>query len=90
MSTPGQHFLLVTYILTLFTTPEGGSWGYHSVLSLQITHPAQESRVSRTTGVYFVLLLSNSGVGSFTSHKAQISDSAVDRDLRFFLLTRED
>ena len=30
------------------------------------------------------LLFSNSGVGSFTSHKNQISASAVRRDLRFF------
>ena len=36
------------------------------------------------------LLFSNSGVGSFTSHKNQISVSAVRRDLRFFLLIRED
>ena len=36
------------------------------------------------------LLFSNSGVGSFTSHKNQISDSAVRRDLLFFILIRED
>ena len=36
------------------------------------------------------LLFSNSGVGSFTSHKNQISVSAVRRDLRFFVLIRED
>ena len=36
------------------------------------------------------LLFSNSGVGSFTSHKNQISVSTVRRDLRFFLLIRED
>ena len=36
------------------------------------------------------LLFSNSGVGSFTSHKNQISVSAVKRDLRFFVLIRED
>ena len=36
------------------------------------------------------LLFSNSGVGSFTSHKNQISVSAVRRDLRFSVLVRED
>ena len=37
-----------------------------------------------------LLLFSNSGVGSFTSHKNQMSVSAGRRDLRFFVLTRED
>ena len=37
-----------------------------------------------------LLLFSNSGVGSFTSHKNQVSVSAVRRDLRFFVLIRED
>ena len=36
------------------------------------------------------LLFLNSGVGSFTSHKNQISVSAVRRDLRFFVLIWED
>ena len=36
------------------------------------------------------LLFSNSGVGSLTSHKNQISVSAMRRDLRFFVLIRED
>ena len=35
------------------------------------------------------LLFWNSGVGSFTSYKNQISASAVRRDLRFFVLIRE-
>ena len=35
------------------------------------------------------LLFSNSGVGSFTSHKNQISVGAVRRDLRFFVLIQE-
>ena len=34
------------------------------------------------------LLFLNSGVGSFMSHKNQISESAVKRDLRFFVLIR--
>ena len=36
------------------------------------------------------LLFSNSGGGSFTFHKNRISESAVRRDLRFFVLIRED
>ena len=36
------------------------------------------------------LLLSNSGVGSFTSHKNQMSKSAVRRDVWFFILIQED
>ena len=36
------------------------------------------------------LLFSDSGVGSFTSHKNQISQSTVTRDLRFFVLIRKD
>ena len=36
------------------------------------------------------LLFSNTDVGSFTSHKNQVSVSAVRRDLRFFVLIRED
>ena len=36
------------------------------------------------------VLFSNSSVGSFTSQKNQISASAVRRDLRFFVLIRED
>ena len=35
------------------------------------------------------LLFSNSGVGSFTSHKNQISVSAVRRDLRFSVLIQD-
>ena len=36
------------------------------------------------------LLFSNSSVGSFTSHKNQISESAVKRDVQFFVLIREE
>ena len=36
------------------------------------------------------LVFSNSGVGSFTSHKNQIGVSAVRLDRRFFVLIRED
>ena len=36
------------------------------------------------------LLFSKNGFGSFTSYKNQISESAVKRDLRFFVLIREE
>ena len=36
------------------------------------------------------LLFSNNGVGSFTSHKNQISVSVVRQDIGFFVLIRED
>ena len=36
------------------------------------------------------LLFSNNGFGFFTSYKNQISESAVKRDLRFFVLIREE
>ena len=39
---------------------------------------------------WFALLFLNSGVGSFMSHKNQISESAVTRDLRFSVLVGED
>ena len=45
-------------------------------------HPAQES----WPHFQGLLLSSNSGMGSFTSQKDQISESAVRRDLRFFVL----
>ena len=57
-------------------------------VSFQITNPAQE-RKTYNRGLR-PLLFSNSGVGSFTSQKNQISVSAVRRDLRFFVLIRED
>ena len=46
-------------------------------------------KVDHNTGVYALLFL-NSDMGSFTSHKNQISVSAVRQDLRFFILIRED
>ena len=39
---------------------------------------------------WFALLFLNSGVGSFMSHKNQISESAVRRDLLFSVLVGED
>ena len=83
------------YIHTLFT----GS--HHSILRhlkddhevipiltslLTLSHPAQE-RLATLRGSIRPYPLR---VGFFTSHKNQISESAVRRDLRFFFLIRED
>ena len=54
--------------------------------SLLPDNPPSPGEVGHTTGVYFPSSFSNSGVGSFTSHKNQISESAVRRDLRLFVL----
>ena len=59
----------------------------HQECPLQITHPGQE-RLATPLGS--TSPNSNSGVGSFTSPKDQISESSVRRDLRFFVLIRED
>ena len=66
---------------------------YQSIYELTVrTQPMMWMivKTGHTTGVYVPLLFSNSGVGSFTSHKNQISVSAVRRDLRFSVLVRED
>ena len=60
-------------------TPEG-SWGYPYIkISFQLTHPAQKGCPHHRN--LCPLLFMNSGVGSFqlsfTSHKNQISESAV-------------
>ena len=68
-----------------WNTAEQGS---NLSMFLQITHPAQK-RLATPLGPTLLLYL-NSGVISFTSHKNQTSDSAVRRDLRFFILVRED
>ena len=59
----------------------------HQECPLQITHPGQE-RLAKPLGS--MSPNSNSGVGSFTSPKDQISESSVRRDLRFFVLIQED
>ena len=48
------------------------------------THSTHDVNDDHTTGVYVPTLL-NSGVGSFMSHKNQMSVSPVRRDLQFFL-----
>ena len=49
-------------------------------VSLQITRPAQERLVTPPSTS---LLFSNSGAGTFTSHKNQISEISVRRDLLY-------
>ena len=59
--------------------------------SLLTDNTPRPGKVDHTTeGVHLLLFFSNSGVGTFTSHKNQVSASAVRRDLRFFVLIRED
>ena len=55
-----------------------------------VLHISFKMRGRKDLTVLRSLIFSNSGVRSFKSHKNQISDSAVRRDLRFFLLIRED
>ena len=56
---------------------------YIKISLLQITYPAQERLATSATGIYTIfyypLLFLNSGVGSFTSHKNQISESVVSK-----------
>ena len=52
----------------------------------RLTSVAQQ----RSASCLSSLLFSNCGVGSFTSHMNQISESAVSLDLRLFVLIRED
>ena len=83
-------FLHTSILVTLFTGSQFQTWRrIHEVtlyqdLSLQITNQAQEGwppyQGLRTQ------LFSNSGVGSLKSHKNQIRESAVRRDLWFFIL----
>ena len=68
--------------------------GTHNRAGLQFKtvltdNPPSPGEAGYTTGVLRPLLFSNSGVGSFTSHKNQISVSAVRRDLRFSVLIQD-
>ena len=56
---------------------------------MRLPHPSKE-RLADNTGVYVPLLFSYSGVGSLTSHKNQINENAVGRNVRFFVLIHED
>ena len=55
--------------------------------SLLTDNPPSSGMVGHPTAVdYLPSLFSNSGVGSFTSHKNQINGSVVRLDLWFFVL----
>ena len=61
-----------------------------SILRFLLTdNTPSPGKVGHTTGCLRPLLFSNSGVGSFTSDKNQVSGSLVRRDLRFFFLIRD-
>ena len=92
---------LLQYILTCEqqarTSAYKGSTGSRSQSICELAVPTQPMmwmmrwvKVDHNTEVYVPYSFSNSGVGSFTSHKNQISVSAVRRGLRFFVLIRED
>ena len=91
---------LLQYILTceqyVRTSAYKGSSGSRLQSIYDLTAPTQPMwmmwcvKVDHNTGGLRPLLFSNSGVGSFTSHKNQISVSAVRRNLQFFVLIRED
>ena len=66
-----------------------------SILWAYCTHPAHDVNDVMLVGWpqhsgLCALLFSNSGVGSFMSHKNQISVIAVRRDLQFLVLIQED
>ena len=71
------------------STPEGGSRGYPCIKISLANNPPSPGKVGHTPGSTSQIF-SNSGVGSFKSHKSQISESAVRRGLRFFVLIQED
>ena len=57
--------------------------------SLLTNNPTQPRKVWPHHRGLCPLLILNSGVGSFTSHKNQISESPVRWDLRVFILIRD-
>ena len=93
LNSRSRNHLLYTY--TLFTgvaimTPEGGSRRHPYIKISPNKQPTQPRKDwSHHQGLH-PLLFSNSGVGSFTSHKNQISENIVRWDLYFFVLIRED
>ena len=89
----GYRFWLVVTPHTIYRKPLQHLKEDHEVIFikifLKITHPAEE-RMATTSGSTVSLLFSNNGMGSFTSDKNQVSESAVRRNLRYFVLIRED
>ena len=95
----GQQTCLLTIHFNMWTVSSDVSIQRHHWQPLSViyeltvpTHPMMWMiwcvKVDPTTGVYVPYSFANSGVGSFMSHKNQISVSAVRRDLWFFVLIR--
>ena len=77
-------YIQLHYLQVALATPKGGIAILRSLLT---DNPPSSGKVGQPTGVdYLPSLFSNSGVGSFTSHKNQINESAVRLDLWFFNL----
>ena len=75
------YFLFNHFYHMGWNTAEQGS---NLSMFLKITHPAHKRLATPPAST--LLLFLNSGVISFTSHKNQTSESAVRRDLQFFIL----
>ena len=63
-----------------------GGYPYINISPYRIVHPARPGKVGHTTTSVYVPYSSRTVSGSFTSHKNQIGESAVRRDLPFFFL----
>ena len=78
-------YIQLHYLQVAIVTPKGGIAIY--LRSLLTDNPPSSGKVGHPTGVdYLPSLFSNSGVGSFTSHKNRINESVVTLDLWFFVL----
>ena len=71
-------YIQLHYLQVAIATPKGGITILRSLLT---DNPPSPGKVGHPTRVYVPSLFSNSGVGSFTFHKNQISESAVRPDL---------
>ena len=61
-----------------------GGYPYINISPYRIVHPARPGKVGHTTTSVYVPYSSRTVPGSFTSHKNQIGESAVRRDLPLF------
>ena len=71
-------YIQLHYLQVVIGTPKRGITILRSLLT---DNPPSPGKVGHPTGVYVPSLFSNSGVGSFTFHKNQISESALRLDL---------
>ena len=72
------------------STPEGGSRGYPYIRYPLTDNPLSPGKVDHTTGVYVRYTFRTVVQVLLRPHKSQISESAVRKDLRVFVLIRED